>query len=201
MIHQIKQVAGIALATGISGIFVLGFAAEAKAFNFSVNLGSHFLNAGDSVTLPPQTIGATGTLTDISASLDYIDSDGSWAADLLIQIDDGNGNSINIGGFNTTADVDWEQGSITDSSGSYTLTTPAFSSALASDGTSAWTFTIQNDYGSSGGVEYNNLALDLELSATPVPFGVSSNMGIAILGGLYGASRLRKKLASKLANR
>ena len=32
---------------------------------------------------------------------------------------------------------------------------------------------------------------------TAVPFGVSPNMGIVILGGMYGASRLRKKLAAK----
>lgn len=200
MINQARKVAGIALATGISGIFMVGFATEAKAFDFSVNLGSHSLNGGESVNLPPQTIGATGTLTDISASLDYVDStsNASWAADLLIQIDDGNGNSIDIGGFSTTSDVKWEQGSETDSSGSYVLTTPAFTSGLTSDSTSDWTFSITNDWSGSGGVEYNNLALDLELSqATAVPFGVSTDLSILILGGLYGASRLRKKLASK----
>ena len=33
-------------------------------------------------------------------------------------------------------------------------------------------------------------------TATPVPFEVSPNLSIIILGGLYGASRLRKKLAA-----
>ena len=194
-----KKVAGLALATGISGIFVVGIATEAKAFDFSVNLGSHSLNAGESVNLGSQTIGATGTLTDISASLDYNEptADGSWAADLLIQIDDGNGNSIDIGGLNSP-DVSWEQGFDTDASGSYVLTTPTFSSGLTSDGTSDWTFSITNDWSDSEGVEYNNLVLDMELSqATAVPFGVSTDLSILILGSLYGASRLRKKLASK----
>lgn len=35
-----------------------------------------------------------------------------------------------------------------------------------------------------------------ESSATLVPFGVSTDLSILILGGLYGASRLRKKLAA-----
>ena len=198
MINKAKKVAGIALSTSISGIFAVGFATEAKAFDFTVNLGSHSLNGGESVTLPPQTIGATGTLTDISASLDYNEptSNGNFASDLLIQIDDGNGNSIDIGGALTTSDVKWEQEDDTDASGSYVLTTPAFTSGLTSDGTSDWTFSIQNDFADSA--EYNNLALDLELSpATAVPFGVSTDLSILVLGSLYGASRLRKKLASK----
>ena len=33
-------------------------------------------------------------------------------------------------------------------------------------------------------------------SPTAVPFGVSTDLSIMILGGIYGASRLRKKLAA-----
>ena len=33
-------------------------------------------------------------------------------------------------------------------------------------------------------------------AATPVPFGVSTDLSLIILGGLYGASRLRKKFAA-----
>ncbi|WP_319423114.1 PFE-CTERM domain-containing protein [Pleurocapsa sp. FMAR1] len=33
--------------------------------------------------------------------------------------------------------------------------------------------------------------------ATPVPFGVAPNMGILILGGMFGASRLRNKIAAR----
>lgn len=44
-----------------------------------------------------------------------------------------------------------------------------------------------------GGVTFDTIPA----APTPVPFGVSTDLSILILGGLFGASRLRKKLASK----
>lgn len=40
-------------------------------------------------------------------------------------------------------------------------------------------------------------AVTFDTLPTPVPFGVSTDLSILILGGLFGASRLRKKLANK----
>ena len=34
-------------------------------------------------------------------------------------------------------------------------------------------------------------------SPTPVPFGVSTDLSILILGGMFGASRLRKNIAAR----
>lgn len=34
-------------------------------------------------------------------------------------------------------------------------------------------------------------------AATPVPFGTAPNMGILILGGIWGGSRLRKRMSSR----
>ena len=200
MLNQISKVAGIGLATTVSGIFVFGFIPEAKAVTFTTNLGSSSLAGGESANLGSRTISATGVLTDVTASFDYNEpvSSSNWASDLLVQINDDNGNSINVGGDSTTPRVPWENGgSVTTVSGSYALTTPDFSSLVTSNGASDWTFSIVNDFGSGNVSEYNNLVLDLELNPTPVPFGVSPNMGILILGGLYGASRLCKTIKAR----
>ncbi len=72
-----------------------------------------------------------------------------------------------------------------------------------------------NYFGQNDGVRPNNIAVNFEqllggtgrsssfsgyltasAAATPVPFGVSPDLSIIILGGLYGAFHLRKKLAA-----
>ncbi|MGD1921649.1 MAG: hypothetical protein ACFCAD_23805 [Pleurocapsa sp.] len=62
------------------------------------------------------------------------------------------------------------------------------------------TFQIRLNGGWDSSVEESNPAwevssISINASATPVPFGVSTDLSIIILGGLYGVSRLRKKLA------
>ena len=55
-----------------------------------------------------------------------------------------------------------------------------------------------SDSSASGSPETGNSAgFTASPAATSVPFGVSTDLSILILGSLYGASRLRKKLASK----
>ena len=53
--------------------------------------------------------------------------------------------------------------------------------------------------GRTNGQAFQNLDgsyIEAQAVATPVPFGVSTDLSIIILGSLYGASRLRKKLAA-----
>lgn len=56
-----------------------------------------------------------------------------------------------------------------------------------------WNTNTNNFVRNNGAIGAAN---GVEFTATAVPFGVSGDLSMLILGGLYGASRLRKKLAA-----
>ena len=69
---------------------------------------------------------------------------------------------------------------------------------IAQFGLSSVSVVANDDY-SSGSVDPGFLVAsrDFSTTATPVPFSEKTNLSILILGGLYGASRLRKTLAAR----
>lgn len=78
------------------------------------------------------------------------------------------------------------------------ITTASYTSSTA--GSNLALFTAFGNYKGTAGTPTFSSGMPSGGGATPVPFGVVPDMGILILGGMFAASRLRKKItARKLA--
>ena len=181
--QKLSKLAGIGLATSIA---FLGTTNTAQALDFSFSFD-------DTAGANQGTV--TGKITGLSD-----DTNDQQPATVTV---DGAPSDLNFSSL--PLNLNYQNGDGFDVSGG--MITNA--SALYSDATSQIRFNF-------GGAEVNSLKniadstnvltsragdgfanITYTNDATPVPFGVAPNMGIIILGGMYGASRLRKKLAAK----
>ena len=166
---MISKVAGIGIAASLA---LAGTANTAQAldFDFSFGIGS----PGGEIT------GRVGGLADNTSNqtADYV-----WLYTPVGETFRLSGdNNFSVAGEMITA-ATFDNAGFQDSSTplvfrNETITLPAF----LGGGTVPF---VNGSYASSNGA----------VTYTAVPFGVSTDMSIAILAGLYGASRLRKKLA------
>lgn len=129
--------------------------------DFSLNIEETNLGAGE-VGAAVQT-NATGTLDtlDISLIWDNVGGNGSWAADLMIEIVLPDGSCVFIGGYNIPSactnlgnyaevwPTDWQ------SSESGTYTTNVDLSGAQLTGTGTWSFSLVNGWSASAGVDYD----------------------------------------------
>lgn len=178
----LSKLAGISLATSIA---FLGTANTAQALDFSFSFDD---------TVDPNQGTVTGTIMGLndnangqqpaSVTVDNAPASlGFTSLPLSLDYTDGNG-------------FDVSNGAIVNASALYTgvdaglrfNTDPNGANRLRNIGNSEFSRAVNG----FSGVTYTASSNP----PTSVPFGVSTNMGIVILGGMYGASRLRKKLAA-----
>ena len=204
MFNQVKKVAGIGFATTM---MLAATANNAQALVFDFNWSSDaptFVPTSVSPTLSPgQVFSATGTIEiDKNAGETFALSD---IVNTDITIDDGRGNTSNstawfdaggsISADGLSASFDAAGNPLIFQSPNY------FGCQAAGCADSIIGFSLDNFVNNSS-FTYDSPAtalasMQMTTTATPVPFGVSTDLSLLILGGLYGASRLRKKLASK----
>ncbi|MEM8830121.1 MAG: hypothetical protein AAGE96_12290 [Cyanobacteria bacterium P01_G01_bin.19] len=190
MLDYVKKVAGVGLATSM---MLAATANNAQALDFSfAGIGSDGVTATGTFRID-DAAGPNVALTDLQ----------DW--------------EISITGATQTFTMYGDGGSF----GSDNSTAQLFSGTISSNVLTINTAVIDsvpnqadwypelnyNNYGLNELYLYNqfdtntfnplNTTFTATSAATPVPFGVSTDLSLLILGGLYGASRLRKKLASK----
>lgn len=112
----------------------------------------------------PSTATGAGTLTTVTIDLNWANplANGSWPADMLVQIGAPDGSCIEFGGFNYASGVCANQGDYTvvypatwavDVSGSYNTVVDMSGAAVSGDGD--WSVTIVNGWATSTGVDYD----------------------------------------------
>ena len=109
------------------------------------------------------TTAASGTLGVLGVSLNWTNSagDGSWAADMMVEIGLPDGSCVAIGGYNYTSactdlgnyTVVWPAEWTVTATGLYTADVDLSGAGLT--GTGLWSFTIVNGYNASGGADYD----------------------------------------------
>ena len=134
--------------------------------DFTVNLA-----AGETAE---QTLEASGYVTGLDVTLDFIDTpvDNSWANEMMIGLTAPDGTCLQYGGYNLTLGcpsaglwpADWN----TSAAGTYTATA-VFAEPIS--GVGEWTITILNSWASSDGASYDTditfIGLCEGLPATP----------------------------------
>ena len=207
MLNQIIKVAGIGLATTI-GLAVT--ANNAQAFDFSFNnfdVDGNTINGTFSIDDSAINPGTTTSLTFNDFNDWEITSVGSGGTFTMY----GPG-----GTFGTHNSSFWTNGSFaqTNYPGVFSTdgSTLTMSNFLIADNITGDVAGDNRFGGSNVGTRDNNYSMingtelaispqipvvSTAVSPTPVPFGVSTDLSLMILGGMYGASRLRKKLAAK----
>ena len=181
--QKLSKLAGIGLATSIA---FLGTTNTAQALDFSFSFE-------DIAGANQGTV--TGTITGLSddtndqqpatVTVDSAPSDLNFSS-LPLNLNYQNGDGFDVSG-----------GVITNASALYSDTGSQIRFTTGTVGVNSLK-NLANNRTSRAGDGFAQITYTA--SSTPptaVPFGVSPNMGIIILGGMYGASRLRKKLAAK----
>ena len=198
MFNQISKAVGIGFASSLA-LAITANNAQAYDFAFSGYTAENF-SASGTIRIDDAAIPASGTTT-ISSS-DFLD----WEITA-----EQNGSSFTFigpgGSFGATNSELYSGFSNTALASSTTLTLGGTASPFAIvDESGSFTHYIFGadsseirSGGRTNGQAFQNLDgsyIEAQAVATPVPFGVSTDLSIIILGSLYGASRLRKKLAA-----
>ena len=183
MFNQVKKVAGIGLATSM---VLAATANNAQAFDFAFtnfsNSSSFSGSAEGTITIDDSAVGGALTQADFIAwEIDVFNSSGAFESQLT------EANS-NIFSFNSASATSSNLSIQPD----FWIHNFASGEGIQRTASSSFVYINNGAPGSGNGGEWN-----ISAAATPVPFGVSTDLSLLILGSLYGASRLRKKLASK----
>ncbi len=172
MLNKYIQVAGITIAALLSST-MFAKSASALDFNFSFN------NSG--IPVSGTIFGLNNNTSNQPASSVSLNSPDN------VTFNTANPNSFNVTGGNIT-NVNYNS---SNTSGNLFL----------NGSTTAGSFNGFGSSGSSSGSDLTFSPLVTGGGATPVPFGVAPDLGILILAGMFGASRLRNKIAArKLVN-
>ena len=171
MKNYLFKVAGV----GLGMTMALAVSSSAQAYNFSF-------------TLDDGTNSATGTIYDLS--------DGNGVAPSSIEVNSPNIGLVTFPGSGGTFDV--AGGSIVASNyESFASNAPAILNLSPNPSTNIGGILAFNYNDASRTNIVDSDSNPQYSQATPVPFGVSTDLSILILGGLYGVSRLRKKLSAR----
>lgn len=134
-----------------------------------LNLGSHSLAGSQFVQVPVDVVENGNEVIGFSVSFNYVDNPntGSWASDLRITVAPPSGASAILGGYDAPG-IDYTfSGSGSDLSGAYS-SGPHYvwpEPGIAKGG--LWNFTIENDWSSSSGAQWNNIQLTLHKVPEP----------------------------------
>jgi hypothetical protein len=112
----------------------------------------------------PSTTTGAGTLTTVTIDLNWVSplADGSWPADMLVQIGSPDGSCIEFGGYDFASGVCANQGDYTvvypatwqvAESGLYNAVVDLSGAAVSGDG--VWSVTIVNGWATSTGADYD----------------------------------------------
>lgn len=178
------KVAGIGLATSVA---FLGTANKARALDFSFSFDD--TAAPNQGTVTGTISGLSDNATDQKTATVSIDSApaslGFSSLPLTFNNASGSGFDVSSGAIQNTSSI------------AYNTTGAVVRFNVGAQGLNTLTNTSnrQSSFGANGfsGVTYAAINTS---TPTPVPFGAAPNTGIVILSGMYGASRLRKKLAA-----
>lgn len=200
MLNRIIKVAGISLATTI-GLAVTANQVQAYDFNFNFNRDdletSGTLRFNNALSIPTNSASAN-ELLDWEINIKNVNTNSEYSL-----FGDGNGFGADNSDLDLTPPLTWNVSSTEASinSGVFRILGGSASEAL---------FQVNKDFSTrnysiedANGRTYRSPAFGGDagfvataVSPTAVPFGVSTDLSIMILGGMYGASRLRKKLAA-----
>ena len=180
MFNEVKKVAGASLATSV---VLVSMANNARAYDFAfTDFSSPSGSAEGTVTIRDSAIPGALTQADFIAwEIDVFNPSNVFESQLT------EANSI-IDIFNSASATSSKLSIQPD----FIIISPTSGEGIERAASGSGVYI---DYGASfntDGGEWN-----ISAAATPVPFGVSTDLSLLVLGSLYGASRLHKKLASK----